>query len=300
MTNPQMAALVAFFVSLGLSLAKGVIWILSGSSTVLASLADSIQDTIISATNFMAVRYAMQPADEDHRYGHGKMEGIAALGQAAFILGSCVFIVLDSIRHFTSQGTIAYPILTITVICGAIIVNAALVFYQSHVVKSSGSLAIEADQAHYSGDIGIHLGVIIGVVAGHYFNLWWVDPIIAIAIALWLARLAYGIGKKAVDMLMDKELPEEDREKIKKIIRKTKNVLGFHDLRTHKSGQVVMISFDIEADPSLSLRVAHDITKKVQENLEKAYPKAEIMIHIDPCGDIADSRHKKIKKHHVK
>lgn len=300
MINPKTAALVAFCVSLGLSAIKGGVWILSGSTTVLASLADSIQDSIVSATNFMALRYAMQPADEDHRYGHGKMEGIAALGQAAFILGSCIFIVLGSIRHFTLGESVSYPVLTIAVICGAIVVNAALVFYQTHVVKQSGSLAIEADKAHYAGDIVLHLGVIAGVVADYYFGLRWADPLIAVIIALWLARLSWAIGKKAVDMLMDKELPDDERDRIKKIIRKTKNVMGFHDLRTHKSGQTVMMSFDIEVDPSLSMRDAHDITKKVQADLEKIYPQAEIMIHVDPCGDIADSRHKRIKKHHVR
>lgn len=300
MFHPRIAALVAFFVSVGLCLAKGVAWILSGSSTVLASMADSIQDAIISATNFMAIRYAMRPADDDHRYGHGKMEGIAALGQAAFIVGSCVFIILDSIRNFTVKGAPEYPFVTIGVIIGAIIANAALVIYQSRVIKKSGSLAIEADQAHYTGDIYIHLGVIISVIGGVYWQLWWLDSVIAVAVALWLMFLAARIGKKAVDMLMDKELPTKDRARIRRIIRKTEGMMSYHDLRTRRSGALIMISFDIEVDPTLSLRAAHDITKDVQDRLESAYPNVEVMIHVDPHGDITDTRHKRIQRHHVR
>lgn len=300
MFHPRTAALVAFFVSVGLCLAKGVAWILSGSSSVLASLADSIQDAIISATNFMAIRYAMRPADDDHRYGHGKMEGIAALGQAAFIFGSCVFIILDSIRNFTVKGAPEYPYLTIGVIIGAVIANAVLVWYQARVIKKTGSLAIEADQAHYTGDIYIHIGVIISVLGGLYLQLWWLDSVIAIAVALCLVFFAVRIGKKAVDMLMDKELPTRDRARIRRIIRKTEGMISYHDLRTRRSGQVVMISFDIEVDPTLSLRAAHDITKDVQDRLEAAYPNVEVMIHVDPRGDIADTRHKRIERHHVR
>jgi len=299
MFHPKLAAAIAFFMSVILSLAKAFIWLLSGSSTVLASLADSIQDCFLSATNFFALRYAMKEADEDHRYGHGKMEGIAALGQAAFILGSCVFIVLDAIRRFSYDIPLQHPILTISVIIIAIIMNAALVIYQNCVIKQSNSLAIEADRAHYVGDIGIHVGVIGAVILDYYFGFKWADPIIAIAIAIWLMRLSWGIGHKAIDMLMDKELPNAERDNIKLIIKRTRGVISHHDLRTHRHGQMTMMSFDIEVDPSISFKDAHNIAKRVEDRLHTSYPEGEIMIHVDPCGDITDSRHKRIKKHHV-
>ena len=300
MFHPKFAALVAFTVSFILIIGKSVAWFFSGSSTVLASLTDSIQDSILSATNFLAIRYAMQPADTNHRYGHGKMEGIAALGQAAFILGSCVYIFLDSIRNFSKSDTVEYPFLTIGVIIGAIILNGCLVAYQKIVIKKTNSLAIEADSAHYAGDIGIHLGVIFAILADIYLGWTWADPVIAIGIALWLARLALIIGKKAVDMLMDRELPEEERDNIKSIIQNTPGVLHYHDLRTHRNGPITMMSFDIEVEPTLSFTDAHNIAKRVEERLHKDYPKSEVMIHVDPYGDITDSRHKKIKSHHVK
>ena len=300
MLNPKVAALIAFAMSFILVLAKSIVWFFSGSSTVLASLTDSIQDCFLSATNFMAVRYAMQPADEDHRYGHGKMEGIAALGQAAFILGSCVYIFLDAIRRFSHGSSIEYPLQTILVIIGAIFMNAALVAYQNIVIKKTNSLVIEADKAHYAGDIAIHTGVIIAVFVNVYFGWVWADPLIAIIIALWLARLSWVISRKAIDMLMDRELQDSEREQIKTIIRRTQGVISLHDLRTHRHGQTTMMSFDIEVDPSISFLNAHNIAKRVEDRLHKTYSKSEIMIHVDPCGDITDSRHKKIKKHHVK
>lgn len=301
MTNPQFAALIAFFMSLILAVAKGVVWVLSGSATVLASFADSVQDCFLSATNFMAVRYAMRPADNDHRYGHGKMEGIAALAQAAFIAGSCVFIVMDAVRRFTTGQTIEHPMVVVGVIIAAIAMNGALVLYQNYVVKHSKSLAIEADRAHYSGDIGIHIGVLIAVAGDYFLGLVWLDSVLALAIAVWLVFLAVSVGRKAIDMLMDKELPEAEREAIKNTIRRTKGVMSFHDLRTHRSGQMVMMSFDIEVDPSLTFIAAHDIAKRAEDRLHKIYPQSEIMIHVDPCGgDITDSRHRKIKHYHVK
>lgn len=300
MFNPKIAALIAFTMSLVLSIAKAVLWLFSGSSTVLASLSDSIQDCFLSATNFFALRYAMKEADEDHRYGHGKMEGIAALGQAAFILGSCVFIILDAIRNFKQGTSPEYPMMVLYVMIGAIILNALLVWYQNIVIRKTKSLAIEADRAHYAGDIAIHLGVIIAMVLNTYMGWRWADPVIAIMIAGWLVHLAYGVGCKAIDMLMDKELEDIERNEIKLIIKRTRGVISHHDLRTHRHGQVTMMSFDIEVDPALSFIDAHNIAKRVEDRLHKVYPEGEIMIHVDPCGNITDSRHKRIKKHHVK
>lgn len=299
MTNPQFAAIVAFLLSLFMVTVKAVLWIMSGSATVLASLADSIQDTFLSATNYAAIRYAMRPADGDHRHGHGKMEGIAAMAQAAFILGSCVFIILDAIRSVSEPSTIAYPMAIIAASFVAIILNTGLILYQNHVIRKSKSLAIEADRAHYAGDIGVYIGVIAAVSLDHYAGIKWADPIIAIAIALWLGHMAFGIGKKAIDMLMDRELPEAERDHIKNTIKRIRGVKDFHDLRTHRSGVMVMISIDIEVESSLSFLEAHNIAKRVEDRLHKLYPECEIMIHVDPSGDITDSRHKKIKKHHV-
>ena len=298
--RPKNAALIAFFVSFILVIAKALMWFFSGSSTLLASLVDSIQDCFLSATNFFALRYAMKEADEDHRFGHGKMEGIVALGQAAFIAGSCVFILLDAARQFSQGTSVAYPVQIMVVIVAAIIMNFALVLYQKQVIKRTRSLAIEADRAHYAGDIGIHIGVIVAIIGDVYWGLTWLDPIIAIVIAAWLSKLAFDVGSKAIDMLMDKELPDTERDVIKRTIKRTRGVINVHDLRTHRHGQMTMMSFDIEVDPSLSFIESHNIAKRAEDRLHKLYPHSEIMIHVDPCGDITDSRHKKIKKHHVK
>jgi len=300
MFQAKTAALIAFAMSMILTIAKAILWLISGSSTVLASLSDSIQDCFLSATNFFAVRYAMKEADENHRYGHGKMEAIAALAQSAFILGACVFIILNAVRDFRHGTSHDHPLLIIVVIFSAIILNALLVIYQNIVIKKTKSLAIEADRAHYTGDIGIHLGVIAAVAVDHYLGWVWADPVIAILIAAWLLRLSYIIGVKAIDMLMDRELPDTERNEIKLVIKRTQGVISHHDLRTHRHGQTTMMSFDIEVDPSLSFIDAHNIAKRVEDRLHKAYPVSEIMIHVDPCGDITDSRHKKIKSHHVK
>ena len=181
----------------------------------------------------------------------------------------------------------------------AIVMNACLVLYQNHVIQHSKSLTIEADRAHYAGDIVVYVGVIVAVFLDYYMGIRWADPIIAVLIALWLSRLAVGIAKRAIDMLMDRELPRSERDEIKTTIQRTKGVKNFHDLRTNRSGMMLMISMDIEVDPSLSFLDAHNIAKRVEDRLHKLYPECEVMIHVDPAGDIADSRHRKIKKHHV-
>jgi len=204
------------------------------------------------------------------------------------------------VRRFTGGSSVEYPIMVVYVIVAAIMMNAALVIYQNHVVKTTKSLAIEADRAHYSGDIGIHIGVLIAVGADYFYGIKWVDPLVAVFISLWLARLAFIIGCKAIDMLMDKELPECERVEIRQIIKRTRGVVDFHDLRTNRSGMVVMMSFDIEVEESLSFLDAHNIARRVEDRLHKLYPRSEIMIHVDPCGDITDSRHRQIKGHHVR
>ncbi len=294
------AAMAAVAFSLLFVAAKSWAWLAGGSAALLASLVDSMIDALMSFTNMLAIRYAHRPADDDHRYGHGKMEGIAALAQAAFILGSCVFVVLESIRLIGEPQAVGAVNATIWVLACGSALTLALTRYQAYAAKHSQSLAVEADAAHYTGDIAVNLGVIASLLAGRYLGWLWIDPLVGLGVAGWLLYSARAIGLRAIDMLLDREVEDDVRLPLMQLIRDTPGVEGLHDFRTRRSGAKILISFDIEVDPALSLEAAHEISRQVEASIEGRCPGCEVMIHIDPRGDITDSRHQKIKEFHVR
>ncbi|HEY8191257.1 MAG TPA: cation diffusion facilitator family transporter [Alphaproteobacteria bacterium] len=282
-----------------LIIAKAAVYWQSGSVSVLASFTDSISDAAASVINFLAIKYSLRPADEEHRHGHGKAEGLAAMFQGAFIFGAGVFLVLESLSRFAEHNPVEHYGASISVMVLAIILSTALVAIQNYSLKRAPSLAIEADRAHYTGDNVLNGGVIITLIAMYFGAPAWLDPVFAICVAAWLAHTAWDIVKKGVDMLLDRELPEEQRARIIEIARTHKDVKAVHDLRTRKSGMQIYISFDIEADPEFSLRRAHAVSLAVEKAVYREFPNAEIMIHIDPHGiPHEETRHNIAGVHH--
>lgn len=267
-----------------LIIAKTAVYWQGESVAVLASLTDSIIDAAMSGLNFYAIRYSMKPADEEHRHGHGKAEGLAAMFQGAFIFGAGVFLVLESLARFAGHEPVHGYWGGISVMVLAIVLSLVLVAIQNYALRHAPSLAVEADKAHYSGDILINGGVIAVLLALYFGAPGWVDPAFALCVAGWLAHTAWGIVKKGIDMLLDRELPDSLREQILSIAAANKDVRSVHDLRTRKSGMQLYISFDIEVDPDLSLRKAHGISLQVERAVYREFPNAEIMIHVDPHG----------------
>lgn len=278
---------------------KGFAFWQSDAISILATLIDSLADAAVSAVNVMAIRYSLKPADREHRYGHGKVEGIAALFQAAFIVGAGVFLVLESLSRLAEPHAVEDgSVLVIVVMVISVALSALLVFIQNSSLKFAPSLAVEADKAHYSGDIAVNAGVVIVLLALQKGAPAWIDPVFAVAVAVYLAFTACQIALKGLDMLLDRELPDDVRKKITAKILTHDGVLGIHDLRTYKSGMTVFMSFDIEVDSDLSLRDAHDIVREVELKLLQDFPNAEILIHADPAGDTHDTRHQISGVHH--
>lgn len=274
-----------------LILIKGYAYSQSGAASMLATFTDSCTDAAISIMMLMALRYSLRPADSDHRHGHGKMEGIAALFQAAFLSGAGIFLAFESLNRFIEPRAVSEHMLGITVAAIAMVLSALLVTVQRYCLARAPSLAIEADRAHYSTDIALNGSVIIALLVNYYGGPAWVDPACALLIAAYYGWTARGIALSAVDMLMDKELPEAVRERIRSIVRRNPDILGHHDLRTRKSGMVLHISMDVELDPRLSLEHSHEIIRAVEHDLLDDFPYAEIIIHADPFGDTHDTRH---------
>ncbi len=273
------SASVAFI----LIVSKLIAWMWSDSITILATLIDSCLDAAASLITLYAVHHALQPADKEHRFGHGKAEALAGLGQSMFIAGSSMFLLLEAINRLLHPKDLEVLNIGVVVMLISIVFTAGLIAFQQHVVKQTGSTAIAADSVHYKTDLLVNVGVIIALLLAMY---GWAgfDPIFAIAIAFYILHSAWEIASDAIDQLMDKELSDEDRANIKQLALSHPEVKGLHDLRTRKAGLTTFIQFHLELDGHLNLIQAHAIADEVEATIKKEWTDAEVIIHEDPYG----------------
>jgi len=264
--------------------AKFVAWLETGSVALLSSLVDSLLDAVAALVNLVAVRHAMSPADREHRFGHGKAEPLAVLGQSAFIIGSAMLLFAEAVRRLIWPQPVDNPPAGIAVMVFSVITTVGLVLYQRYVVRRTGSIAISADELHYRGDLVLNIGVIISLVLGSVFSQPLVDPLFGAGIGIWIVYSAVRLARLSLFQLMDHELPDDERENIREITQSHPDVVAAHDLRTRVAGPTAFIQIHIEMDGGLSLLRAHEISDEVEAKLRSAYPNAEIMIHQDPEG----------------
>ena len=259
-------------------------WLATDSVSILSSLADSVMDVLASLINLYAVRQALQPPDREHRFGHGKAEPLAGLGQALFISASAIFLIVEAVGRILEPEPIARAPVGIGVMVFATIVTMALVTYQRRVVRLTGSTAIRADALHYASDILMNIGVIAALALAMTVGWGLADPIIALVIAAVIIHAAVRVARSAIQQLMDREFPEQDRERIRQIVLEHPDVLNCHDLRTRRSGIDSFIQVHVEMDSSLTLLRAHEISDDVEARIRKVFPHAEVLIHADPEG----------------
>ena len=264
--------------------AKFAAWLETGSVALLSSLVDSLLDAAASLVNLVAVHHAMSPADREHRFGHGKAEPLAVLGQSAFIIGSAMLLLAEAVRRLIWPVPVANPPAGIAVMVVSIVVTIALVLYQRHVVRRTGSIAITADELHYRGDLFVNVSVIVALVLSGALGLPILDPLFGAGIGIWILYSAVRLVHLSLFQLMDHELPDEERERIREIAQSHPDVVAAHDLRTRIAGPTAFIQIHIEMDGSLSLLRAHEISDEVEAKLRAAYPHAEVIIHQDPEG----------------
>lgn len=259
-------------------------WAATGSLSMLSTLVDSLLDVVASLVNLVAVRHALTPPDREHRFGHGKAEPLAALGQAAFIAGSAVFLLFEAVHRLYEPRAVMRSDVGIGVMVFAIVLTFALTRYQAFVVRKTGSLAIQADSLHYLGDLLVNVSVIVALLL--VSQLGWVhaDPLIGLGIVAYIVFNAWCIARGAFDMLMDRELPDEERQRIREIALAHPEVRDLHDLRTRASGPKLFIQLHLELDGGMSLSRAHEISDRVEAEIAAAFPGAEVLIHQDPHG----------------
>jgi ferrous-iron efflux pump FieF len=278
------AAFASLGVSLGLVVLKAAAYLLTNSVSMLASLADSALDLFSSTLNLFAIRSSLTPADEEHRFGHGKAEPLAGLAQGAFIAGSATFLVIQAINRFVLPARLDHPLAGLVVMAISIAATLALVTYQRRVVAKTGSIAVSADRMHYATDLITNVGVVAAIGLTEWFGWALADPVIALGIAVILIASAWSVFVQSYNQLMDRELPDADREKIKAIVMRNAEVRNLHDLRTRAAGVHTFIQFHIELDPAISITRAHEISDAVESSVCEAFPNSEVIIHQDPAG----------------
>ncbi len=280
----RLATRVAVAVAGLLIVAKLIAWFMTDSVAILSSLMDSVLDVGASLVNMYAVAHALMPADREHRFGHGKAEALAGLAQSAFISGSAIFLVAEASQRLFEPRAVVRDELGIAVMVLSLVLTVGLVIFQRDVVKRTGSVAISADSMHYRGDILANLGVILALVLAGRFGWVYADPIIALLVAGYILFGAWGIIKSALDQLMDRELPEDQRQRIREIALAHEKVEDVHDMRTRSSGMQSFIQLHMELDGDLTLMQSHEIADQVEGAIRAAFPGAEVIIHQDPAG----------------
>jgi len=270
-------------VALFLILVKAAAWLYTGSASLLGSLIDSFMDSMASLISMAAVRYSLKPADEEHRFGHGKAESLAALAQSAFIMGSAVLLFLYCLERILHgrEYVLEHTGIGMAVSVCAIVCTLGLLALQGHAIRLTGSTAIGADRLHYKSDLFMNASVIASMLFAQH-GVYQVDAIIGVVIAVTISVGAVQIGREAFGLLMDKALPPAVDQRIRELALSSPGVLGVHDLRTRRSGMRYIIQLHLELDDDTSLLVAHGIADAVEMRLRAAYPGADVIIHQDP------------------
>jgi cation diffusion facilitator family transporter len=262
---------------------KAVVWWFSDSVALLASLADSGLDLLASSATFFAVRYAASPPDAEHRFGHGKAEAFASLFQAGLVFASAALIAEEAIRHLLRSQPIQHETWAIAVMAVSIGLTGALIFAQSALLRTTSSVAVSADRVHYAADFASNLVALLAIAAAW---LGWTafDALGGLVIAAILLWGAVSVFRESSSQLLDHELPDEDRAKIKALMTEDRRISDVHQLRTRASGPIVHMQMHADLDPELTLEAAHRIVVAAERRVLNAFPNADILIHPDPRG----------------
>ncbi|HKP34333.1 MAG TPA: cation diffusion facilitator family transporter [Sphingomicrobium sp.] len=258
----------------------------TSSMAMLGSLADSALDLVASLVVLLGVTVAAAPADHDHRFGHGKAEALAALVQVIIISLSAIFIGFRAVQRLLARAETAQAELGIGVSVVAMILTAALISYQRHVVSRTGSVAIGTDRLHYSSDLLLNGSVIVALALEQFGGLTGADALFGLLIALWLLWGAWSASSSALDQLMDREWPDELRERFLAAASEYPELAGLHDLRTRTSGTHHFAQFHVWVPADWTVREAHERLDRVEEKLQQRFPGTEILIHVDPEGQV--------------
>jgi len=272
-----------------LSLSKFVIGMSSGSMAVISSGLDSLLDTFISGMNFYAIKKASMPPDKTHQYGHGKIENFSALIESLIITGAGVVIIYNAIYGFVKNIPVKYTILDLPIMIFSLIFSFFITYVLKNAGKKTGSIALNADAAHYASDIYTNSGTILAIILTYLTGYQYFDFAFALIIGIVIVFSTLKIFLESISGLMDKSIPEEIEEKIKKMIEILPfPYAGFHKLRTRTSGNTHYIDFHLLVCRESDINKAHEIAEKFENQLKKEISGVDVTIHIEPCDSQCD------------
>ncbi|WP_434679540.1 cation diffusion facilitator family transporter [Pseudomonas sp. R1-18] len=285
----RLATRASLAVAVTLIIAKSVAWWISGSVSLLAGLTDSLLDGAASFLNLLAVHYSLRPADDDHRYGHGKAEALSGMAQGLFIAVSGVLIAFQAVERIQNPQPLGAPLAGMLVMVFSIVLTLALLGLQHRVVRATGSAAIRADSLHYRSDLLLNASILLALTLAWY-GWQQLDAYFGLAIAVYILWSAVHIARETVSVLMDQELPPDVSAQMLELARGVPGVLGAHDLRTRISGTHWFVQLHLELPGSLTLSVAHGLCDQVADAIHQRYPKAEVLVHADPQEVVKQNR----------
>ena len=294
MTSPSLNIRAAFAsISVALLLLGMKAWAVwtTGSTAMLGSLADTALDLIASVATLAGVWIAARPADEDHRFGHGKAEALAAMFQVVLISISAVGLAARAVQQWIAGGRTEAAQDGIVVSAIAMVATLALIAYQRFVIARTGSIAIATDHVHYQSDLFLNLAVIAALALDQYGGVPGADPVFALGIAAWLGWGAWRASQTAIEQLMDREWPDQQREAFLAVVAQHPELRGVHDLRTRTSGNRDFVQFHAAVDGRMTVAQAHRVMDEIEARLEQAFPGVEVLIHPDPEGLVDEQGH---------
>lgn len=258
----------------------------TGSTAMLGSLADTALDLVASVATLVGVWVAAQPEDDNHRFGHGKAEALAAMFQVVLIAISALSLAFRAIDQWIAGTRPEGAESGIAVSVIAMAATFALLAWQRYVIRQTGSLAISTDHVHYQSDLLLNLAVIAALALDQYAGIAGADPVFGLAIAVWLGWGAWGASRRAVDQLMDREWDDEKKARFLAVVARHPELKGLHDMRTRTSGNRDFVQFHVSVDPDMTIAAAHDVMDEIEAKLLAEFPGLEILIHPDPEGHV--------------
>lgn len=259
-------------------------WWMTNSISILASLLDSFLDISASIINLLAIRYSLIPPDDDHRFGHDKIQDLSVFLQAIFFIISGCSVIGLSINRIINPIIIEHSSLGIWIMILSIFLTSFLILFQSFVIKRTNSKIIVADKLHYTIDMVTNLSVVLSLWISKQYNFIYLDVIFAILISFYVIHEGVDLIKQTFKNLMDEELSDDEKQKILNILSSEKKIIGVHEFKTRYAGNKAFIQFHIELDPEMKLRDAHTISDNIENQIKKLFEECEVIIHQDPAG----------------
>jgi ferrous-iron efflux pump FieF len=284
------ASYVSVVTGLLIFVVKAFGWAKSDSMSLFASLVDSLLDISSSLLNMAAIHIALTPPDDNHRFGHNKVQDLAIFGQAIFFISSGAFTLFIAIKKLLSGHYVIAQQTGVVTMLICMILGLLLLIYQSYVIKKTDSNIIKSDRVHYIADIASNLAVILSIIGSRYFYA--IDSIFAVLISTYIIYSAVELFRTSVKNLVDEEFSQEDKDKVLQVLKNNSDILGVHNLKTRHAGNKAFIQCHIDLDPTISLIAAHTISENICQELLAIFPSGEVIIHQDPLGYDDEIQHR--------